>query len=101
MPNAKSTSKWHEVKDWSKVDFPVYRTVFDATLQKISVPFGRLKANVQRNIQETKIQVNAFCAEITNALLTAEKAAIPVRKIREGIETPGFSKKHKFQKTLK
>ena len=38
----KSTSQWHEIKDWSKADFPLYRTVLDTTLQKISVPFSLL-----------------------------------------------------------
>ena len=98
IPKAKSSSKWHGMKDCSKADFPLYRAVLDTTLQKIGVPFSLLLANVQRNIEETKIQVNALCTEITHALLTAEKAAIPVRNIREGSEIPRFSKNQELVK---
>ena len=81
-----------KIKDWLKADFPLYQKVLEKTLQKINVPYNLLQANVQRNIQETKIQANDFCTEITHALLTAEKAAIPVMKIRKHTEIPGFSK---------
>ena len=66
--------------------------MLDKTLQKINVPYNLPQANVQRNVQETKIQVNSFCAETTHVLLTAEKAGIHVRKIRKHTEIPGFSK---------
>ena len=92
IPKEKSSSQCYEIKDWLKADFPLYQTVLDKTLQKINVPYNLLQANVQKNIQETKIQVNTFCAEITHALLTAEKAAIPVRKICKYTEVSGFSK---------
>ena len=72
--------------------------MLDTTLQKISVPFSLLQANLQRNIEETKIQVNAFCTKITHALLTAEKATIPVRKIRKGSELPRLSKNQELVK---
>ena len=95
---AKSASQWHEIKDWSNADFPLYWTVLDTTLQKISVAFTLLQANVQRNIQETKIQANALCAQITHAPLTAVKAVISVSKIRKGNEIPGFSKNQELVK---
>ena len=63
IPKEKSSSQWYEIKDWLKADFPLYQTVLDKTLQKINVPYNLLQANVQRNIQETKIQVNNFCVK--------------------------------------
>ena len=89
IQKAKSISQWHEIKGCSKADFSAYRKVLDTTLQKISMPFSLQHVNMQRNIQETIIEVNAFCAEITHTLLTTEEAAITVRKIRKGTDITG------------
>ena len=90
----------HNLQNWEPKVFDNSRTsdVFDATLQKISVPFILLQAILEKNIQETKIKLNAFSAEITHALLTTEKAAIPAGKIHKCTEISGFSKNQELVK---
>ena len=100
IPKEKRTSQWYEKKDWLKADFPLYQTMPYKTVKKINVPYNLLQANLQWNIQETKIQVYGFCAEITHALLTAEKADIPVRKIRKHPEILWVLKESRASKSV-
>ena len=48
--------------------------------------------------KKLKYRSIAFVLKFTHALLTAEKAAIPARKIRKHTEIPGFSKNRELVK---
>lgn len=83
--------KWKIKTNWSKIDLATYHYVLDEILTKIKVPFQLLQQSVCIQDEEKQLLLNIYCSEISHALLSAEAAAVPIRKVRVGTEIPKWS----------
>ena len=89
--NAGYTKKWITREDWNKIDPILYQAMLDNILDKIKVPFQLLQQSVHIPDKERQVLLNIYCSEITHALLCAETAAVPTRKVKVGTEIPKWS----------
>ena len=83
--------KWYTSRDWNKIDTSQYIEISDSILNKIRVPFHLLQKSSNKDINEVRLTLDIYSAEICHALLCAEKRAVPLKKIRVGTQVPGWS----------
>ena len=76
---------------WKDMNVPLFQATCDHVLSKIKVPFHLLQTNTGLSNSELRLQINTYCEEIIHALKCADKAAIPVKKVRSNTEKSSWS----------
>ena len=78
--------EWLFSLNWEAANIDSYQSSCDYILSKIRIPFALLCCPNMTVESEKTILLNIYCSEITHAIHTAEKTAVPVRNIRHGTE---------------
>lgn len=90
-PDLPSGRKWHQKVMWDKINTPLYQKVCDDILARIRVPYNLLHKSSSVAASDKQVLINIYCSEIVHALQCAEKAAVPICRVRIGSEIPHWS----------
>ena len=72
-------------RDWENIQDDLFAAVTNSVLHKIHVPFQLLMENPQVDANEIRMLLDIYLAQICHALRCAEKASIPLKRIRRGV----------------